>query len=100
MVVGTDGNVYGAGNNSYGQLGNSPTPPAIRVTTPVKMSLPAGVLAQEVRTGHGTTVVLTTNNKLYTVGSNNDGQLGDGTTTNSSTPKANAYVNILPATYY
>jgi alpha-tubulin suppressor-like RCC1 family protein len=53
-----------------------------------------------VQTGFGTTVILTTGGKVYTVGNNSDGQLGDGTTTNSSVPKANRYTNILPVTVF
>lgn len=89
-----DGSVYGAGANNYGQLGNGvalPGPDA--VLTPVKMDLPAGVQAKSVQAGFGTAVVLTTTGKVYTVGNNATGQLGDGTTTNSSTPKANEYTN-------
>lgn len=86
-----DGSVYGAGGNNYGQLGNGAT--SDFEATPVKMNLPVGVKAKSVQSGFGTTVILTTTGKLYTVGSNAYGQLGDGTTTNSSTPKANAYTN-------
>jgi alpha-tubulin suppressor-like RCC1 family protein len=50
------------------------------------MNLPAGIAASVVQTGYGTTVVLTTAGTVYTVGNNGNGQLGDGTTTNSSTP--------------
>lgn len=95
FVVGSDGKVYGAGANTFGQLGNGTTTDA---STPVAMSVINGttVSAKQVVTGYGTTVVLTTNKKIYTVGNNANGQLGDGTTTNSSTPKANRYTNILP----
>lgn len=86
-----DGSVYGAGANNYGQLGNGAT--SDFELTPVKMNLPAGVKAQSVQSGYGTTVILSTTGKLFTVGNNAYGQLGDGTTNNSSTPKANVYTN-------
>ncbi|MNR30548.1 Regulator of chromosome condensation (RCC1) repeat protein [compost metagenome] len=60
----------------------------------------SAVRAQQVQSGFGTTVILTTNGKVYTVGNNSNGQLGDGTTTNSSTPKANRYTNVLPLTIF
>ncbi len=98
-VVGSDGKVYGAGSNSYGQLGDGTTTDR---STPVAMSVIDGssIIAKQVFSGNGTTVILTTNNKIYTVGNNGNGQLGDGTTTNSSTPKANQYTNVQPTIVY
>ena len=97
FAVGDDGKVYGVGSNGYGQLGDGTT---IGRTTPATMQVFDGssVRAQQVQSGFGTTVILTTNGKVYTVGNNSNGQLGDGTTTNSSTPKANRYTNVLPLT--
>lgn len=99
FVVGDNGRVYGAGQNDYGQLGDGTT---IDRPTPVVMNVINGssVRAQQVQSGYGTTVVLTTNKKIYTVGNNAQGQLGDGTTINSSTPRANRYTNILPVTSF
>ena len=87
----SDGSVYGTGANTYGQLGNGTT--ASSVTIPVKMQLPAGVVASSVQAGFGTAIILTTKGQIYTVGNNSNGQLGDGTTTNSSIPKVNTYTN-------
>lgn len=99
FVVGSDGRVYGAGSNTYGQLGDGTT---IDRATPVAMNGIDGVAVRgkTVQAGYGTAVVLTVNNKIYTVGNNNYGQLGDGTTTNSSTPVANRYTNVIPPTFY
>jgi alpha-tubulin suppressor-like RCC1 family protein len=98
-AVGDDGKVYGVGSNGYGQLGDGTTTGR---TTPVAMQVFDGsaVRALQVQSGYGTTVILTTNGKVYTVGNNSNGQLGDGTTTNSSTPKANRYTNVLPLTIF
>ena len=97
-VVLDDGSVMGAGGNEYGQIGNGTVSPS--EPTPRKMNLPTGVRARSVQTGLGTTVILTEEGKIYTVGNNTDGQLGDGTTTNSSVPRANIYTNVVPTMYY
>jgi len=86
-----DGSVYGAGGNNYGQLGIGTTTDA--VATPIKMQLPNGVEARSVRAAYGTTIVISTKGRVYTVGNNSNGQLGDGTTSNSYLPKANVYTN-------
>ena len=99
FVVLDDGSVYGAGSNSSGQLGNGTTS-ASPISTPVKMTFPAGVRAQTVQTGFGSTVILTDEGKIYTVGNNANGQLGDGTTTSSSTPLIRQYVNNRPIVLY
>jgi alpha-tubulin suppressor-like RCC1 family protein len=94
-----DGSVYGSGANGFGQLGNGTTSGS-PVATPVKMTLPTGVRAQTVQYGFGSTIVLTTEGKIYTVGNNSNGQLGDGSTSNSSVPQARQYVNNRPIVLY
>lgn len=93
-AVGSNGRVYGAGANSFGQLGNGTF--TTNEVTPVTMSVIDGAtaVATQVQTGFGTTVVYTADGSVYTVGSNSFGQLGDGTTTNSSIPLKAKYVNI------
>lgn len=100
FVVGDNNRIYGAGNNNQGQLGIGST--SSMRDTPVAMDVINGstVKAKDVISGYGTTVVLTTTGKVYTVGNNNSGQLGDGTTSNSSTPKANKYTNVVPITVF
>lgn len=99
FVVTASGRVYGVGRNNYGQLGTGSTSGSI-VSTPVLMSLPSGVKAQTVQSGYNSTVILTTEGKIYTVGNNAQGQLGDGTTTNRSTPEAQPYINTSPLVLY
>lgn len=95
FVVGDDGKVYGSGSNGYGQLGIGNT---IDQTTATAMQGFGHSLtdprAKHVQSGGGTTVIFTTDNRVYTVGNNNGGQLGDGTTTNSSTPILGKYTNV------
>lgn len=99
-AIGSDGRVYGAGSNSFGQLGNGTM--SAYVATPVVMSVINGatIVAKQVQSGFGTTIVFTTNGSVYTVGNNGSGQLGDGTTTNSSTPIKAQYINHLSAETY
>jgi alpha-tubulin suppressor-like RCC1 family protein/Tfp pilus assembly protein PilX len=99
FVIGSDGKVYGAGSNDFGQLGDGTTTDR---STPVAMRVIDGtnIKALQVESGYGTTIVLADNHKVYTVGNNGNGQLGDGTTNNSSTPQANQYTNALPITEF
>jgi alpha-tubulin suppressor-like RCC1 family protein len=88
-----DGRLFGTGADNYGQLGRGGTITGDYVTTPVQMQLPAGVTARSVQAGYGTTVVISSTGQVYTVGNNSNGQLGDGSYTSSSIPKANQYTN-------
>ena len=100
LVVGSDGRVYGAGDNSFGQLGNGTT--AVAQKTPVAMQVIDGVniAAKSVQVGYGTSVIFTTSGRVYTVGNNSSGQLGDGTTANRSTPYFSEYINASSPTQY
>lgn len=100
--VTSSGQVFGAGSNYWGQLGiggSYPITPNYRAT-PQQMNLPAGASPKTVQAGYGTAVIVTNSGKVYTVGNNSNGQLGNGNTTPSSTPQLNIYTNMVPATIY
>ena len=97
FVVTNDGKVYGTGSNVDGQLGTGSTNGS-SIATPQEMLVLGsdGNLASIVRSGRGTTVVYTSSGKVFTVGDNGRGQLGDGTTVDNPIPRANNYTNVKP----
>lgn len=83
FAVGEDGKLYGWGHNALGQLGlgNDVTNKA----TPVILALDgANIVA--IDSGHGHTVALMKDGRIYTFGDNRYGQLGDGSTSNRRVP--------------
>ncbi|MCF7826663.1 MAG: choice-of-anchor D domain-containing protein [Candidatus Marinimicrobia bacterium] len=78
IVLASDGKLYGWGNNYDGQLGNGANEDAL---TPVAVDM-SGVLngktISKLVTGYSHTLVLTSDNELYTWGTNEFGQLGSG----------------------
>ena len=85
LAVGSDGNTYAWGLNSSGQLGDGTTTNRL---TPVVVQAPTGVTFSSVNIGAGAShsVAIGSDGNTYAWGSNLDGQLGDGTTTNRLTP--------------
>ncbi len=71
------------GDNRTGQLGDGTT---TRRDAPVKVLLPPGTRIISVRAGCLDTVALTSSGQVLAWGNNNQGQLGNGTTTSSVTP--------------
>ncbi len=78
----TGGTVQCWGDNSNGQLGNSSTGGFSNSPVPVTGISTATAIA----TGDAHTCALLTGGTVQCWGDNSNGQLGDGTTTNSSTP--------------
>ncbi len=104
FVMTEDGQVFGAGSNTFGQIGLG-TSSTANVSDPANnghMTVFDGtvVKAAQVLAGYGETIIKATNGRVYTVGNNQAGQLGDGTTTNDSTPRARQYVNMYPPRTY
>ncbi|MBM4413179.1 MAG: hypothetical protein FJ040_07020 [Chloroflexi bacterium] len=81
----TTGNAYCWGRNDYGQLGNGTTSDA---SAPVAVTMPTGVTFSEIYVYHRTTCALSTTGNAYCWGWNHAGQLGDGTTNDSTIPVA------------
>lgn len=94
LVVGSDTKVYGAGDNQYGQLGRGMT--STYIATPLPMRANSANDLINIKTasiGGGTSILTSIDNRLYGVGNNNVGQLGDETTINRLYPVANSFVN-------
>ncbi|MBI5018195.1 MAG: Ig-like domain-containing protein [Deltaproteobacteria bacterium] len=84
LAVDLDGNVFAWGNNAQGQLGlgtSGGTQP-----TPVQVSLPPGAPVIDVAGGLAHSLALRADGTVLAWGANDDGQLGDGTTTSSPSP--------------
>ncbi|MEV5574063.1 Ig-like domain repeat protein [Spirillospora sp. NPDC052269] len=88
VALTSDGRLLAWGSNLYGQLGDGTD---ITRTTPVFVELPDGVTITQVAAGRYYTLALTSEGSILAWGNNDQGQLGDGTTTPRDTP---AYVEL------
>jgi alpha-tubulin suppressor-like RCC1 family protein len=79
------GQTYCWGNNGNGQLGNGTTTSSL---LPVAVSQPSGVTFVDVRAGSSHTCALDGNGQAWCWGRNNFAQMGDGTTTQRTSPVA------------
>ena len=86
LALDSEGQVYAWGNNNQGQLGNGTN---TRSNAPVKISagnIPAGRKIVQVSAGREHSFALDDAGQVYSWGTNNRGQLGDGTNNNSNIP--------------
>ncbi|MEO7125360.1 MAG: cell wall-binding repeat-containing protein [Nakamurella sp.] len=83
LATGSDGHLYAWGVNYFGQLGDGTTTDA---HTPVQVALPTGVTPTAISAGGEFGLADGSDGHLYAWGGNNAGQLGDGTTTDATTP--------------
>ena len=87
LAVGSDGNAYAWGDNTYGKLGDGTR---TQRTTPVKVSKPTNTPTDftyvQVSAGWNHSLALGSNGYVYAWGNNDSGRLGDGTTTDRNMP--------------
>ena len=83
VAIASDGSVYTWGSNTFGELGIGSTASS---STPVKAKTPAGVTFTHAAAGTNSTLVLASDGSAYAWGSNQSGELGDGTGVNNSSP--------------
>ena len=87
LALGSDGNAYAWGDNTYGKLGDGTT---TQRKTPVRVSKPANTPPDftyiQVSAGGNHSLALGSDGNAYAWGYNNSGQLGDGTYNNRKTP--------------
>jgi alpha-tubulin suppressor-like RCC1 family protein len=87
VAVKNDGTVWAWGSNSNGQLGNGTNGPGTDSNIPVQVSGTSGLSGVVgVAAGSNHTVALTSSGAVWAWGGNGNGQLGNGTTTDSNIP--------------
>jgi alpha-tubulin suppressor-like RCC1 family protein len=90
LAIGSNGDVYAWGDDTYGELGQGPayTPQTCGVTpcstTPVVVPLPGAATAVSAGDGFDLAIV---NGDVYAWGDNQFGELGLGNTTNTDSPE-------------
>ena len=85
LALSSTGQVLAWGDNRNGQLGDGTTTGS---STPVAVSLPSGTTVTAIAGGLLHSLALTSSGQVLAWGNNAYGQLGNGTTTSSSTPVA------------
>jgi alpha-tubulin suppressor-like RCC1 family protein len=83
LALSASGAVYAWGWNIVGQLGNGSTNGS---DVPVKVRLPGGSKATEVSGGFAHSLAVTSSGAAYAWGKNYDGELGNGSSTDSDLP--------------
>jgi alpha-tubulin suppressor-like RCC1 family protein len=84
LALKSDGTVWAWGRNDMGQLGNGTTQALTGISTPAAVSGLSSVTAIHAGVSFG--VALKSDGTVWAWGENASGQLGNGTSSNSSTP--------------
>jgi len=92
LAIGSDGNLYAWGDNGFGQLGDGTTN---STSTPEEITLPGGVQPTEIAAGIYDSFAVGSDGRVYAWGDNSLAELGNGTTTSSTTPVAVSLPNGL-----
>ena len=82
VAIKTDGTLWGWGHNTSGRLGDDTT---VSKSSPVQ-TVSGGTTWKQVACGSSHTVAIKTDGTLWTWGTNTNGQLGDNTTVDKSSP--------------
>ncbi len=85
-ALASDNKAYCWGQNSFGQLGDNSTTQRLTPVAVAQGALPAGATIRQLVAGNSHTCALASDNKAYCWGRNNNGQLGDNSTTDRLTP--------------
>ena len=100
LALSSTGQLYAWGDNTFGELGNGTTASSSVPVAVAPGANPLGTKITEIAAGGIHSLALSSAGQLYAWGLNGDGQLGDGTTTNSSVPVAVASGAIPPGTTF
>jgi len=96
-VLMSSSRIYTFGYNGYGALGDGTTTnrySPIEITAQFTLNVDEAIIDLYLGSSHN--IALTSDGRAFTWGLNNYGQLGDGTTTNSLTPKdITSYLSLL-----
>ena len=95
-ALASDNKAYCWGYNANGQLGDNSTTRRLTPVAVAQGTMPTGATIRQLASGYYHTCALASDNKAYCWGYNNNGQLGDNSTTNRLTPVAVAQ-GALPA---
>jgi alpha-tubulin suppressor-like RCC1 family protein len=95
FALGSDGNVYAWGDNSLNELGNGG---GNNSSTPVRVSIPAGVTVTAIAAGQYHTLGIASNGKVYGWGYDGTGQLGNSSRTTPPNPVVTQFPTGVTAT--
>ncbi len=95
LALADNGKVYGWGRNDYGQLGNDSTGQADSPVAADTTGVLAGKTVVAISGGHTHSLALTADGKLFAWGYNQNGQLGNGSGTDSAVPVAVSMTGAL-----
>jgi alpha-tubulin suppressor-like RCC1 family protein len=101
LALTSSGTVIAWGADQEGEAGNG-SDTDYSLYDPVVAQLPSGVHATAIAAGYDTSFAITSDNRLYAWGGNDDGQLGDGTTHQRTTPvtvdltEGNSILSVAP----